>query len=81
MTNPKPGPGQVTWRITSQVEQIGRVSTGQFVNGVLVNFTTNDQHSGQVFIPKEQYTAEHVREAVVAAVQTMVEVGGLTGSV
>lgn len=69
----------ITWNVTTQQETTRPDSTGRFVSGVLVTFTTSNGLSGSVFVPDAQYTPDNVRSAIQARVEQMVGVQSLQG--
>ena len=81
MTQPRDVPAPASWRVTQQVEQIGRSGGGSFVPGVLVSFAVSTGESGSVFVPQGDYTPAKVAALIASKVSLMRDVGGLTGPV
>lgn len=69
----------IAWRISQQVQQIGRTESGNFVPGFLITFIWGNNNSGQVFIPEANYSEQTVHGAISSKVRTMVNVGNLSG--
>ena len=71
--------GGVGWTVTGQMEVTAPDSTGRYVPGVKVSFTTVTGLSGTVFVPDAQYNTERVRAAINERVAQMLAVHGLGG--
>jgi len=72
-------PTPPAWTVTSQMQRVAPGSTGRFVDGVEVYFTTRAGHQGSVFIEKTRYTPDAARELIAAAAAQMDAVGNLSG--
>lgn len=79
MTSMQPGQPGTGWAITSQQEasEVGDAST--VVQGMRVFFRTQHGSTGSVFVPREAYTAERVRQLVNDQAATMDNVHRLEG--
>lgn len=68
------------WEILGQAEDYAQVGgQGPFVQGIVVTFKTASGVQGSVFVPREQYALERVRELVNAQASTAEAIAGLTG--
>lgn len=72
----QPGTG---WVINTQQEASEVAPSNQIVQGYRVYFTTQYQQNGSVFLPREAYSIERVRDAVTAQAATMDSVHTLQG--
>lgn len=52
------------WKVTGQQETRQQDAAGNFVDGVLVMFSTNAGNNGSVFVPATLYNAARVRDLV-----------------
>lgn len=67
------------WTVTGQMEVTAPDSTGRYVQGVKISFTTFEGLSGTVFVPDAQYNTASVAAAIGARVAQMRAVHGLGG--
>lgn len=68
------------WRVVPPQRQETRSdATGRFVEGWVVSFQTRGGHTGAVFVPLAQYTAQNVSAAISRAAATIDQVGNLQG--
>ena len=73
-TGPTPGTG---WTVTGQMEQQKLDGAGNFTDGITVTFQTQYGHQGSVFVPRNQFTPEVVRQAIISQARTMDQVAAL----
>lgn len=74
-----PNTGATGWHDVTQQETTELDAKGQPTRGYRVYFTTNDGHSGSVFVEAARYTAVNVRAEIAARAATLDEVGRLSG--
>lgn len=67
------------WRVTTQQEVTAQDTSGRYVPGVRVTFTTTDGIVGAVFIPESTYNTATVRDAINARVAQMRAIATLEG--
>lgn len=79
MTSMQPGQPGTGWRIESQTESSEVSPANAIVQGFRVYFVTQYQQHGSVFIPREAYTPERVRQAVIDQVTAMDTVHTMQG--
>lgn len=72
----QPGTG---WQLESQQETSEVSPTNAIVQGYRIHFVTQYGAHGSVFLPREAYTADRVRQAIVAQASTMDAVHTLSG--
>lgn len=75
------GQAATQWSVTGQTEQTQINPGGNPVRGVQVFYQTAAGHTGSVFVPYAQYTAENVKNLVGTAAAKMDRIGGLSGTV
>lgn len=67
-----------TWKVTLQQQATGQDATGNYVRGRNVTWQLADGTTGTVFIPKNSYTADFVKQAIVDDVAQVASIGKLT---
>lgn len=79
MTSSAPGQPGTGWAVTSQQESSKVSPANQIVPGYDVFFVTQYQQHGSVFLPREAYTPERVRQAITEQATSMDAVHTLQG--
>lgn len=67
------------WGNVKQLETVGQTESGSFVEGVKVTFTTRAGVTGSIFVPRSEYTTDHVRDLINAKAATIDEISALSG--
>lgn len=79
MNNSAQGQPGTGWQLEGQQETSEVSPANQIVQGYRIQFVTQYGAHGSVFLPREAYTADRVRQAIVAQATTMDTVHTLSG--
>lgn len=78
MTAQTPTPTNSGWIVTGQTEQTQMGRAGTFVPGFVVYFTTNQGHTGSVFVENARYTPDNVTADINVRADSMDAIGQLS---
>lgn len=66
------------WKVTGTTETMLPDSTGRFVTGYQISFTTGAGNSGTVFLPRDRFTQQAATDAINAHAALLDSVNGLS---
>lgn len=69
----------VLWIVESQMETTDVNAAGQFVPGIRVTFRTQHGIVSSVFVPRDRFSPDYVRQAIQAHAEELDAVQSLTG--
>ena len=68
-----------TWKVLHQDPTTGQDAKGHYVQGQRIYIQTGMGHSGSLFVPYPDYSADKVRGIIASLAMRLDSVGGLTG--
>ena len=72
------GEADKAYEVTGQRPDFAQSEAGGFVQGVTITYRTAGGHTGQVFVPQEQYNLTSVQKLLSARAAEMDAIGNLT---